>query len=67
MKPNDPHHWTITLYGESEKGRAPHEVENMTGTIEEALRHADEMESGVDFEVHQFVITRGAPAPKSQE
>ena len=62
MKPNDPHHWTITLHGKFEPGKKRIEQIEVVEDIEGALGRADELESCVDFEVLQFVITRGAKA-----
>jgi hypothetical protein len=58
MKPNDPHHWTVALYGEA--GTDAESVTAYVGDIEGALSCADEQESEVEFEVARFVITRGA-------
>lgn len=66
MKPNDPHHWTITVHGKPQPRRRHIEQIECIGDIEHALQRADELESNVEFEVIQFVITRGAPAPAQQ-
>ena len=62
MKPNEPHHWTITLLGKFEPGKKRIEQIEVIEDIEGALQQADELESAVDFDVLQFVITRGAKA-----
>lgn len=64
MKPNDPHHWKVALCpAPASTGpiRKPKFYE-FTGDIEGVLGFADEMESEVDFEVQQYVITRGRKA-----
>lgn len=63
MKPNKPCEWAITVYGKAAKERPMHRTERFEGTIGGALGFADELESEVDFEVYQFVITR---APQSK-
>ena len=65
MKPNNPHHWTITLHGKRTPGRKHTEQIECIGDIEDALQRADELESAVEFDVIQFVITRG-PSAKSK-
>lgn len=73
MKPNDQYRWTITLYSPSStKPRAddstepvkPMDVSQIThvGDVQSVLGAADEQEDQVDFEVGQFVITRGEKA-----
>lgn len=64
MKPNDPYIWKITLCPATESSGPTHRPKmfEFTGDIEGALNAANEMESEVDFEVQQFVITRGLKA-----
>lgn len=62
MKPNAPHYWTVTLYGVAEPIAPRHSTSAFVGDIDGVLGHADEQESQVDFDVQQFVITRGAKA-----
>lgn len=62
MKPNKPHHWSITLYGCAAPNGPRHAISEFVGDIEGALGAADELESEVDFEVHDFHIKRLRPA-----
>jgi hypothetical protein len=62
MKPNKPHYWTITLHGKHEPGKKRIEQVDFIGTCDSVLARADEFECEVDFDVLQFVITRGKRA-----
>jgi hypothetical protein len=53
MKANNPHAWDITL-----EGRKAIKGCYFEGTVDEALSHADVMESVVRFTVTKFTITR---------
>jgi len=53
MKANHPHRWLIKLVGKTECKRG-----SFVGRLDEALAHADEMESGVRFVVLEYTITR---------
>lgn len=64
MKPNIPHHWTVSLFciaGPDQKNLR-HSTTVFVGGIDDVLGYADEQESEVNFEVEQFVITRGPAA-----
>lgn len=58
MKPNEPHNWTIALYGVDATRHKNFRQELAVGDIEAALGAANELESEVDFEVVQYVIRR---------
>ena len=58
MKQNDPHRWTVALYGEGATSQRNFRQETVVGDIQTALNTADELESEVDFEVLQYVIRR---------
>lgn len=55
MKPNDKHHWKITLIGRARVARR-----RCRGDIGDALHAADVEESGVPFVVLAYHIARGA-------
>lgn len=67
MKPNDPHHWQISLSGLHGRRKLTIENTSFVGTYDEALAKADEMECEVDFDVTQAVLTRGLKAKKGGE
>jgi hypothetical protein len=69
MKSNDPYHWTVALCPATESAgplRKP-KLFAYTGDIEGVFQAADEGESEVDFQVQQFVITRGAKAEPHED
>lgn len=55
MKANNPHHWEIVLRGKKPNAR---KCCFFTGTVDEALSHADVMECQVRFTVIKFSIQR---------
>lgn len=60
-KPNLPHFWKVALCPATTSKGPMHRPKlfEFVGEIQGVLNFADEMESGVDFEVQQFIITRG--------
>ena len=61
MKANHPHVWWITLTGKTECKRAI-----FNGRLDEALAHADELESAVRFVVLKFSIARRERVKKAK-
>lgn len=60
LKPNGRYKWRIELCPETTpSGPRSTKIFEATGTVEDALAKADELECEVGWEVQQFIITRG--------
>jgi hypothetical protein len=58
FKPNGLHRWAVEVRSLPKPAFGELAQEGVYGTIGDALRTADELDSEVDFEVQQFIITR---------